>query len=366
LVEIYNPDVPISRRKKLLFVFILYDNIFGAKNMGRNMKIASPLSGEVYALQRCCGKGSYGSVYKAKAGRSQNIVAVKLVDIYTVNDQKDMILGEINLNMRAFTASNGRCPRFIEAFELTIKKRMRNHNYVVIVTEFIDGISLLDLILCNQILSETFAIYIIHEVASFLGSLHAENMIHRDIKSANILISKDGTVFVCDFGVGRVLTDITTSASTLSGTPFWMAPEMLRNEPYTTVVDVYSLGITAIEMVSGKPPIPEGVKSTGDGFHLVNELRKRIGKLPPLDPSLFSRSFREIVASCTAIDPQCRIGALEVVERIRNYNGNQIHHVASSTGSMRSHRCIGTMMMGGFNPKAALAELVRITLSNRE
>ena len=325
--------------------------------MGRTMKILSPQTQELYVLRECCGRGSYGSVFRAKAEKSKAVVAAKLVDISAVNEQKEMILKEINLNQRAYTSSNGRCPRFIEAFELQVQKERKTQNYVVIITEYIDGISLQELIHSNEALSETFATYIFHEVAAFLRSIQFDKMIHRDIKSANILVSKEGAVFVCDFGVGRVLSDCMTSTSTLSGTPFWMAPEILQCEAYTTQVDVYSLGITVIEMVTGKPPIPEGVKNVTDGFQLVHELRKRIGTVPALDNSQFSRKFRELVAGCVEIDPSRRLTAQEVVLRIRDEFGD------GSPGSGSSHRCVGTLMMGGFNPKLALGQLVRITLS---
>jgi serine/threonine protein kinase len=196
-----------------------------------------------------------------------------------------------------------------------------------------------------------------------LRSMHAENMLHRDIKSSNILVSKTGAVYVCDFGVARILSDQLPCTSTLSGTPFWMAPEILLGESYNVAVDLYSLGITSIEMVLGQPPIPEGLKNQTDAFLLVQELRNRIDKIKELDRSLFSRPFREIVAGCVNIDPEHRLTASDVIERIRDSFSDRTRHIPAGSGSICSHKCIPTLMMGSFNPKTAMGEFVKYTIS---
>ncbi|NWI50834.1 PAK3 kinase, partial [Calyptomena viridis] len=87
-----------------------------------------------------------------------------------------------------------------------------------------------------------------------LDFLHANQVIHRDIKSNNILLGMDGSVKLIDFGFCTRLTSEQTKRSSFLGSPFWLAPEMLRTNEYDTKVDIWALGITAIEMVDGEPP----------------------------------------------------------------------------------------------------------------
>mmetsp|Transcript_3098 Transcript_3098/g.10432 ORF Transcript_3098/g.10432 Transcript_3098/m.10432 type:complete len:175 (+) Transcript_3098:834-1358(+) len=119
--------------------------------------------------------------------------------------------------------------------------------------EAVEGGALCDLI-TNFCLEEDIVAYLCREVALALSFLHTRSRIHRDIKSDNILIGLDGSVKLADFGYCVQLTEEAGRRNSLVGTPYWMAPELIRTQYYNEKVDIWSLGIMAIEAVDREPP----------------------------------------------------------------------------------------------------------------
>nr|QYA18312.1 serine/threonine protein kinase [Clandestinovirus] len=154
----------------------------------------------------------------------------------------------------------------------------------------------------GQILPETVIVNILHDVLHAIKYLHSntkekQTIIHRDVKAANIFIDSDGTCKLGDFGTIRK-TDGTRE--TLVGTPYCMAPEIFAGQPYTSAVDIWSLGITAIEMADKKPPF------TGKSVLEVS-LKVRERQTPTLyNPSLWSREFQDLITRMLDQEPRHR------------------------------------------------------------
>lgn len=174
--------------------------------------------------------------------------------------------------------------------------------------EFIDGGSLTDIIkFATPKLTEPQIAYILHEslqglfgflTYSGIIHLHENSIIHRDIKSDNILITTSGHVCITDFGYGVRLTEQVPKRNTVVGTAWWMAPEVIdRNRPYGTKVDIWSFGVMAREMFEGDPPYM--------GETQVKTLFLIMSKgLPPFEhPEQMSEDYKNFILQATNQDP---------------------------------------------------------------
>ncbi|NXE70897.1 PAK3 kinase, partial [Calcarius ornatus] len=124
-----------------------------------------------------------------------------------------------------------------------------------LVMEYMDGGTLSDVI-TKTYLSEVEMAAISRECLRGLDFLHSNHVIHRDVKSDNILLRTDGSVKLgqSDFGLSTQLTPEKNRKSVIAGTIWWMAPEMVKDQPYGPKVDIWSFGIVGIEMVDQEPP----------------------------------------------------------------------------------------------------------------
>lgn len=127
-------------------------------------------------------------------------------------------------------------------------------NNLYIVMEYMDRGSLADVVGPTIHWSESSIAYVCKCVLQAMAIIHSTHHIHRDIKSDNILVNSKGEVKLSDFGFATVVTSMNAERTSKVGTPFWMAPELIQGEGYTNKVDVWSLGITALEMADGEPP----------------------------------------------------------------------------------------------------------------
>eukprot|EP01092_Planopodium_desertum_P017129 TRINITY_DN99384_c0_g1_i1.p1 TRINITY_DN99384_c0_g1~~TRINITY_DN99384_c0_g1_i1.p1 ORF type:complete len:167 (-),score=13.50 TRINITY_DN99384_c0_g1_i1:72-572(-) len=138
--------------------------------------------------------------------------------------------------------------------------------------------------------------------------MHHENRIHRDIKSDNILLNVAGDVKLADFGYCAQLTEDVTKRTSVVGTPYWMAPELIRGMDYGTKVDIWSLGIMAIEMADGEPPYLEHPPLRAL-FLIATH-----GSPGLKDPSKWSFIFKDFLDKCLAMDENQRFSAAQLLK----------------------------------------------------
>ncbi|KAL8591778.1 Serine/threonine-protein kinase 3 [Nucella lapillus] len=256
---------------------------------------------EVFDVICKIGRGSYGSVFKSLHKETGQVVAIKQVPVDT--DLQE-IIKEISIMQQCDSSY------IVKYYGSYFKNTdLWVSGGIEIVMEYCGAGSVSDIMRQrNKTLTEREIATILYYTLKGLEYLHTGRKIHRDIKAGNILLNSQGHAKLADFGVAGQLTDTMAKRNTVIGTPYWMAPEVIQEIGYDCVADIWSLGITALEMAEGKPPY-------GD-IHPMRAIFMIPTKPPPSfrQPDKWSSEFIDFVSKCLVKNPENRATADELLE----------------------------------------------------
>ena len=252
--------------------------------------------GERYQLQDPIGRGGMATIYRGRDLRMDRVVAIKVLREVYSTDAKFVA----RFQQEAKAASALQHPNIVQVYDYG----QTDGNYYIVM-ELIEGTDLRRYLRGRGVLDVDRSVIIAHDVALGLGAAHRRGIVHRDVKPQNILVGRDGSIKLTDFGIASVYKDInaerlTTTGMTL-GTVQYYAPEQAQGEIVSPAADVYALGIVMYEMLTGRTPF--------DGDNPVAVAMQHIQD-PPTPPRQLNPNIppalEEIILRCLEKVPEMR------------------------------------------------------------
>lgn len=268
------------------------DSQQGQGGPGAAVRAAATFS---YKVGDMVGRGAFGKVFQAMNLENGELMAVKCVELNNIGQEE---LEEIKNEVALLRALRHR----------HVVQYVGTHSTAAslnILMEYCPGGSVSALLESFGALPEAVLARYARQVAEGVAYVHARQVMHRDIKGANILVAANGLLKLADFGASAQLRGTVSEQglTTMAGSPYWMAPEVIRQERYGRPADCWSMGMTIIEMATGTHPWP----AAANKFSLMWQISQS-EDLPPY-PAELSRECRDLIARCISRDVDARISA---------------------------------------------------------
>jgi mitogen-activated protein kinase kinase kinase 3 len=301
----YKDEKIFSENESVINIFNNNENEFNynSENSNINLNKKKQEKQVVYHYKKgvLIGEGSYGKVYKSFNEDDGKTYAIKEIDLIRLSKLKKYnvsftYINEINLLYKLDHVN------IIKYYGFYLKKHNLN-----IILEYCNGGSLSSVLKSFKKLNEDLIRNYLTQILKGIEYLHIHNIIHRDIKCANILLNSEGKIKVSDFGEAKLLTKHENKFN-FEGTPNWMAPEIIKKNEYSFFSDIWSIGCTVIEMITGKPPFYE----IGSNISILNFLYKI--KDPINLPQDISNELKDFLEKCLEIEPSKRFNVKKLLE----------------------------------------------------
>ncbi len=252
--------------------------------------------GERYQIQDPIGRGGMATIYRGRDMRTDRIVAIKILREAYSTDPKFVT----RFQREAKAASSLQHPNIVQVYDYG----QSEGNYFIVM-EYIEGTDLRRYLRSRGVLAVDRAVIIAHDVALGLGAAHRRQIVHRDVKPQNVLVGRDGSIKLTDFGIASVYKDInderlTTTGMTL-GTVQYYAPEQAQGEIVNPAADVYALGIVMYEMLTGRTPF-DGDTPVAVAMQHIQDMPMPPSQLNPKIPS----ALEDIIMRCLEKIPEMR------------------------------------------------------------
>uniref|UniRef100_A0A0G4HLT8 non-specific serine/threonine protein kinase n=1 Tax=Chromera velia CCMP2878 TaxID=1169474 RepID=A0A0G4HLT8_9ALVE len=240
-----------------------------------------------YKKLKVLGKGSFGKAYLVEKTECSQLCVIKQMETTQMSKQeKDDAIRESQVLKRMCH------PNIVKFHEVFMTKRGR----LCIVMDFADGGDLYQFLKKrnHELLQEDKILNMFTQMALAVKHVHDNKVLHRDLKTQNIFLTKDGTVKLGDFGIARVLEATKDFAKTMVGTPYYISPEIIEERPYSFKSDVWSLGVILYELTALKHPFD--AQSLHD---LAVKILK--GKYADID-SRYTKELGDLIRKCLTVD----------------------------------------------------------------
>ena len=274
---------------------------------------------DIFTLLNPIGHGAFGYVYRAIHNSSKKIYAIKIINYFKENI--NFLENKSHINNINF------CYQTVQQ-ETSLMKKVSSSNFILkyygsyfsrktnslwLIIEYCSYGSTIDLMLAmNRLYTEIEVATIIKMVLQGLIIIHDKKLIHRDIKGANILLSEDGYAKLGDFGVGTKLLLKENYRTSIKGSPYWMSPQVIQKENYDSKTDIWSLGITCIELTQGEPPFSD--LNPNEVMDFIGNKKFIFDDFFQKKKSNYSKEFINFVSKCLEINPEKRASAKELIK----------------------------------------------------